>query len=124
MSNDKNAKSLLLISLSDEDIVKRLILSRVYIYSENTLNHINYNAEFGSMNEDLIALYISLDDLINRCNFNDRQLRLLELLFDGYSIYDIHNMDIGFGRSATYDLFNRIVKRITDKNKEMELPRK
>lgn len=90
-----------------------------YSYSSNINIDIDGSAEAFEVNQEIIALYASLDSVIERCNFNKRQLKLLELIFKGNIIQDICNMNIGYKKSATYELFNRMIKRIVDENNKV-----
>lgn len=109
------------LSLSDKNVVKKLIVHRNeidFLYNTNTSIDINRVGDTYEMSQNIIALYASLDMLIEQCKFNERHLKLLNLIFEGNLIQDICNMNIGYGRSATYDLFDRIVDRIVDKNND------
>lgn len=97
------------LTLSDENVVRYLILYRSKLIESNRY----------AVNQELIALYASLDMIIQLCNFKKKQLRLLELLFLGYTIYDVCKLNIGYKKSATYDLFDRIVARIVRKNNDL-----
>lgn len=109
-------------TLSDKNAVKYLILYRSKIdfsYNVNTNLDINEAGEVFEVNQEIIALYASLDETIEKCNFKNKQLKLLNLLFQGNIVQDVCNMNIGYGSSATYDLLNRIIDRIVDKNYEL-----
>jgi hypothetical protein len=109
------------LTLSDEDVVKYLILFRSKVDSlYGSTNNININqaGDTFDFNQELIALYASLDDTISQCNFKDKHIKLLELLFDGNTLQDIVAMDIGYKRSATYDLFDRMVSKIVKANND------
>ena len=109
-------------TLSDRNVVKYLILYRSKL---DVLYNVNKNIdikEAGSafeFNQEIIALYASLDTIIELCNFKKKQKILLKLLFEGNKIYDICNMNIGFKRSATYDLFDRMIDKIVEVNNEL-----
>ena len=100
------------LTLSDKNVVKYLILYRSKL---DTL----YTGGTVEFNQELIALYASLDVIIELCNFKEKQIRLLNLLFDGNKIYDICNMNIGYKKSATYDLFDRMVDKIVEVNNHL-----
>lgn len=100
------------LTLSDKNVVKYLILYRSKL---DTL----YTGGTVEFNQELIALYASLDIIIELCNFKEKQIRLLNLLFDGNKIYDICNMNIGYKKSATYDLFDRMVDKIVEVNNHL-----
>lgn len=110
------------LTLSDENVVKYLILYRSKIdvaYNVNININIEQAGDVFEFNQELIALYASLDVTIELCNFKQKQTRLLELLFEGHTLHDICNMDIGYKRSATYDLFDRMVDKIVETNNRL-----
>lgn len=110
------------LTLSDKNVVKYLILYRSKIdvaYNVNININIEQAGDVFEFNQELIALYASLDVTIELCNFKQKQTRLLELLFEGYTLHDICNMDIGYKRSATYDLFDRMVDKIVETNNRL-----
>lgn len=106
-------------TLSDKDIVKYLILYRSKIdavYGSYTNIDIHQAGDVFEFNTELIVLYASLDNVIKLCKFKEKQINLLNLLFKGYTIQDICAMNIGYKRSATYDLFDRMIIKIVDMN--------
>ncbi|UUV46679.1 transcriptional regulator [Bacillus phage vB_BanS-Thrax4] len=110
------------LTLSDEHVVKYLILYRSKVdvsYGANTNIEITQAGDTFDFNQEIITLYASLDKTIQRCKFKDKQLKLLELIFEGHTLQDICKLDIGFKSSATYDMFDRLVKRIVDMNNEL-----
>ena len=107
------------LTLSDNNVVKYLILYRSkvdVIHSVNTNTNIERAGDSFEFNQELIALYVSLDTTIDKCNFKEKQVKLLELIFEGNTIHDICKMDIGYKRSATYDLFDRMISKIVTVN--------
>jgi hypothetical protein len=107
------------LTLSDENVVEYLIKYRNKIdvaYGANTNIDINSAGDMFEFNQELVCLYASLDDVIKQCNFKEKQLKLLELTFDGNTIKDVCKMNIGYGRSATYSLLERMIKKIVDTN--------
>lgn len=109
------------LTLSDFDTVKYLLLYRSKVdvsYSASTNINIEQAGDIYDFNQELISLYASLDKLIEECKFKEKQSRLLELIFEGNTIQDICAMDIGYKRSATYDLFGRMVAKIIKLNNE------
>lgn len=110
------------LTLSDKNVVKYLILYRSKVdvsYNANTNIDIEKAGDIFDFNQELIALYSSLDITIKLCNFKQKQMKLLELLFEGNKIHDICNMDIGYKKSSTYDLFDRIVDKIVEVNNNL-----
>lgn len=111
-------------TLSDRNVVKYLILYRNKLdvtYSGNKNIAIENIASAFEFNQELIALYVSLDTIIDLCDFEEKQIKLLELLYEGNKIYDICNMNIGYTRSATYELFDRMIDKIVKINDELWL---
>lgn len=109
------------LNLSDTSVVKYIILHRSKIditYGVGINIDINQAGDIFEFNQELIALYVSLDKLIMQCNFKEKQQRLLELVFDGHTLTDICTMDIGYKKSATYDLLDRLIARIVEKNNQ------
>lgn len=110
------------LTLSDKNVVKYLILYRSKVdvsYNANTNIDIEKAGDIFDFNQELIALYSSLDITIKLCNFKQKQMKLLELLFEGNKIHDICNMDIGYKKSAAYDLFDRMVDKIVEVNNKL-----
>lgn len=110
------------MNLSDRNVVKYLILYRSKIdVVYNTIENINIEqaGDVFEFNQELIALYASLDNTIKLCKFKEKQSKLLQLLFEGYTIHEVCNMDIGYKRSATYDLFDRMLDRIVKVNNDL-----
>jgi hypothetical protein len=109
------------LTLSDENVVKYLILHRSTVdvgYGASTNINMNQAGDMFEFNQELVCLFVSLDITIEKCKFKQRQTRLLELIFEGNTMQDICNMDIGYKKSATYDLFARMVAKIVDVNKD------
>jgi hypothetical protein len=109
------------LTLADENVVKYLILYRNKVdvaYGADTNININQAGDMFEFNQELVCLYASLDDTIKKCNFKEKQMRLLELIFEGNTMKDICSMDVGFKKSATYDLFDRIIHKIVKTNND------
>ncbi|AYP68235.1 hypothetical protein PQE75_gp103 [Bacillus phage vB_BcoS-136] len=109
------------VTLSDENVVKYLILYRSKVdvsFGANTNINIEQAGDMFEFNQELIALYSSLDKTVEQCEFKEKQTKLLELIYEGYTLQDICSMNIGYKRSATYDLFDRMVLKIVKINNE------
>ena len=107
------------LTLSDHNVVKYLIMFRSKIdisYNSSVNIDINQAGDMFEFNQELITLYASLDKVIKLCRFKPKQKKLLELLFEGYTLQDICKMNIGYKRSATYDLLERMVVKIVKIN--------
>ena len=106
------------LSLSDENVVKYLILfrSKVDIFSGISTNlDINQAGDMFEMNQELIALYASLDDIIKSIDWKPDERLFLELIFEGYSISEI--IDDGFfKKSKSYRMRDNIVRKICEKD--------
>lgn len=118
----KKERDFKLLTLADENVVKYLILFRDKVdlsYGANVNINIYQAGDFYEFNTELMCLYASLDKTVKECNFKKKSSLLLELLYEGNTLQDICKMNIGFVRSATYDLFDRIIKKIVSVNNEM-----
>jgi hypothetical protein len=103
------------LTLSDVEVVKYLILYRSKVdsnYGSTSNININQAGDTFEFNQELIALYASLDNTVIECKFKDKHTRLLELLYEGNTLQDIIAMKIGYTKSATYDLFDRMILKI------------
>lgn len=102
------------LTLSDNNVVKQLILHRNKV-------DITYNVnDVFEINQELVALYASLDKVIEECEFKPKQKEFLELLFNGNSIRDICSLednDFNVVVSA-YKMLDRIVKKIVKTNND------
>lgn len=101
-------------TLSDKNVIKYLILyrSKLDLLYNSNVNSINEAGDLFKVDQEIIVLYASLDSIIEQCNFNKKQLKLLDYIFQGNTIYDIYNMNVGYGKSATYEMLNKIINRI------------
>lgn len=109
------------VTLSDENVVKYLILYRSKVdlsYGANTNIDINQAGDMFEFNQQLIVLYASLDEVVKQCEFKRKQEMLLELIYDGNTLTDICKMNVGFKKSATYDLLDRMVLKIVKVNND------
>lgn len=107
------------VTLSDTNVVKYLILYRSKVdvsYGASINIDINQAGDTFEFNQQLIALYASLDKVVEQCKFKKKQKELLRLIYEGNTLHDICSMNIGYKRSATYDLFDRMVAKIVKIN--------
>lgn len=105
-------------SLSNENVVKYLILYRYKLdvaYNSNINIDINYAGDIYEFNEELICLYASLDQLLNKINLKDKDKDFLTLTFKGYSISDINEI-YKIPKRTAYDILSRIVEKIINEN--------
>lgn len=106
------------LTLSDDSVVKYLILYRSKVdvsYGASTNINMNQSGDTFEFNQELIALYSSLDVLIEKIKIKDKDEEFLKLIFDGYSVSDIIE-DYEYPRKTAYRTLDRIVDRIVDAN--------
>ena len=116
---EKNEREWHNLTLSDFDTVKYLILYRHkvdVVYNASVNINIYQAGDTFDFNKELIAMYASLDNIVEQCKFKDKQKELLRLIFEGNTLQDVCKMDIGFKKSATYELFDRMIIRIVEAN--------
>lgn len=85
------------------EIVRFLILNRLELEISTKESSVNDSLT----PEDIMCIYISLDDIIERCNFNEKRMLLLNKLFKGIKI-DRDNR-------ASQRMLLRIIQDINDK---------
>lgn len=85
------------------EIVRFLILNRLELEISTKESFANDSLT----PEDIMCIYISLDDIIERCNFNEKRMLLLNKLFKGIKI-DRDNR-------ASQRMLLRIIQDINDK---------
>ncbi|TWN76630.1 hypothetical protein CHCC20494_0693 [Bacillus licheniformis] len=79
--------------------------------------NIDQAGDIFEFNQELISLYASLDKLIEKISFKEKDKQFLNLLFDGHSVSDIiENFD--YPRMTAYRTLDRIIARIVDTNEE------
>lgn len=106
------------LTLSDENVVKYLILYRSQLDSYNGIStnfDINLAGDVFDMNQELIALYVSLDNLIERTNLTKDESHFLKLIYEGYEISEIIKDGI-FKKSKCYRMRDNVVRKICEKN--------
>ena len=118
---DLHSKELLYknMFLSDIEVVQLLIEYR-YKYDGNfqiTPNNMFSEAgEITQVNHEAIVTYASLDNLINSCNFNKEQLKIIEMIEQGNELKEIAN-ELGFSHSKNVrKRLNTILKDIVQMN--------
>ncbi|HZH60046.1 MULTISPECIES: hypothetical protein [Bacillus] len=116
----KKERDFKVLTLSDEMVVKYLILFRSKV-DTSRLASVNINidqaGDIFEFNQELISLYASLDKLIEKISFKEKDKQFLNLLFDGHSVSDIiENFD--YPRMTAYRTLDRIIARIVDTNEE------
>jgi hypothetical protein len=106
------------LTLSDENVIKYLILFRSKVdtsHNSNTNIDINQAGDMFEFNQELIALYSSLDEAVKAVELRDKDLRLLELVFEGHTISDIIK-HYNYPQKTAYRILDRIVEKIVEEN--------
>lgn len=106
------------LNLSDKEVVKYLILFRNKLdttYDVGMNININQAGEFFDFNQELIVLYASLDDTIKQCEFDEKYIKFLDLIFIGNSIMDIVN-HYNLPKKTAYRMLEKIVDDIVEQN--------
>jgi hypothetical protein len=106
------------LTLSDHNVVKYLILFRNKVdvsYDANVNIDISQAGDMFEFNQELIALYASLDETIKNIKFRDKDAKLLELVFEGNSIPDIIK-HYDYPQKTAYRILDRIVEKIVEEN--------
>ncbi|UGO46298.1 sigma factor [Bacillus phage vB_BanS_Chewbecca] len=109
------------LTLSDENVVKYLILYRNKVdktYGANTNIQMNQAGDTFDFNQELIVLYASLDKTTEEASLTKKQLNLLHLLYEGNSLVDVAEM-LGQHRRVVHRMFERIVERVVNTNNEL-----
>jgi len=107
------------LTLSDENVVKYLILYRNKVdvgYGANTNIDINTAGDMFEFNQELICLYASLDKLIEKIDLNEKETQFLRLIFEGNTIADVINIHNLYPKKTAYRTLNRIVDAIVLEN--------
>lgn len=108
------------LTLSDLSVVKYLILYRSKVdvtYGADANINIFQAGDVFVFNQELIALYTSLDTLIKDIKIKDKDREFLRLIFEGHEISDIIEI-YDFPRKTAYRTLNRIVDKIVEANHE------
>ena len=108
------------LTLSDENVVKYLILYRSSVdvsYGANTNVNINQAGDMFELNQELICLYASLDSVIERLHLKDREKELIGLVFDGNNMSDVIKY-YNYPQKTAYRILNRVVDKIVELNYE------
>lgn len=107
------------IVLTDVDTIKGLIKFRSkfdVMYNLNSSIPINVDIiDASQFSEEILCLYITLDQLINKCNFNQNQTEVLKLYMDGYIEDDIAEI-LNTSQQNIFGIINSICKKIKKEN--------
>lgn len=107
------------LTLSDENVVKYLILYRSKLdvtYKANTNINFNQAGDVFEFNQELICLYASLDKIIEKVIVDEKELKFLSLLFEGNTITDTINVYKHYPKMTTYRAWSRIIEIIIKEN--------
>ncbi|MFQ3543625.1 hypothetical protein Q7A53_06020 [Halobacillus rhizosphaerae] len=108
------------LTLSDDNVVKYLLLYRSKIdisYGANTNINFNQAGDMYEFNQEIIALYASLDVLIGKIEIKNKDREFLNLVLNGYSITDIIE-EYDFAQKTAYRTLKRIIMKIVEANNQ------
>lgn len=108
------------LTLSDEDVVKYLILewSKINVSYGASVNINIYQAgDTFDFNQELIALYASLDVIIRKMELKEKEEIFLKLIFEGHTISDIIRI-YKYPRKTAYRMLDRIVSKVVKINND------
>ncbi|QOV08223.1 HTH domain containing transcriptional regulator [Bacillus phage Kirov] len=109
------------LTLSDENVVKYLILYRSKVdttYGANTNIEINSAGDTFDFNQEIITLYASLDRVIEQASLTKNQIKILDLLYEGNTVNDVCKI-LGRDRSVIKRTFDRIIEKVVTTDNEM-----
>jgi transposase-like protein len=109
------------IVFSDKECVKGLIKNRNII--DDAYNAKLYDKPYDiytvgsifSVDEEILCIYMDLERLIKKCNFNKKQLDIINLYFKGYATSDICDV-LGYKESSVDRMMETIAKKIVEQN--------
>ena len=107
------------LTLSDPDVIKLLIKYRYKYdpyYMMEQERHFDMAGDVKPVNQEAIALYASLDEIIKKCRFKNRQLDLIRYVEMGYEFNEIEKRDKRFPRNSAGRAFNKVIKKIKEMN--------
>jgi hypothetical protein len=107
------------LTLSDIDVLQLLIEYR-YKYDKyvghETNNAFTEAGQVVDVNVEVIATYASLDQLIKQCEFSKEQMKILEMIEQGYELLEVaKEMNIKKGKNIR-SRFNKILRDIAKMN--------
>lgn len=109
------------LTLSDESVVKYLILNRSKLdvgYGANTNININQAGDIFDFNQEIIVMYSSLDKVIEKSALTKKQKILIDKLFEGNNLNDASKI-LEINRDAVYKMLDRITSKIVTTNNEI-----
>lgn len=108
------------LTLSDKTVVKYLIEFRSQLdvsYGANTNINIHVAGDTMDFNVELIALFASLDHILERVELKEKDRIFAGLLFEGHNIGDIIK-HYGYARKTAYRTLDRIVEKVAEQNRQ------
>lgn len=107
------------LTLSDESVLQLLIEYR-YKYDTYLHNETNYvfseAGDVAHVNQELIALYASIDQLIKQCKFSNEQLKIIKRFEHGYTMQEMAD-SLGLGTASNARRrFKSIIKKMVSTN--------
>lgn len=110
-------------TLSDKNVVKFLILNRSKLdvtHGANTNINIKEAGDTFEFNQEMVAMYASLDKTVEKSKLTKKQLILIELIYSGHSINDASKiLNLELSAKGAYRMLDRIVDKIVSENNEM-----
>lgn len=106
------------LNLSDKSVIKYLLLQRSKVdvlYGASTNINIYQAGDVFEFNQELIALYTSLDVLLSRIELKERDAEFLMLIFEGHEMQDVIE-HFNFPRMTAYRTLNRIIDKVVEEN--------
>jgi uncharacterized protein YerC len=112
---DKGGRQFEHVNISDLEIVKGLITLRHKIDMYHICDdfHKLEASNWQEINQELVCLYVDLDETIKQCMFSESQIALLKMLMNGYDFLDIQEY-IGIPTKKIRRVFNSMCKQILD----------
>ncbi len=110
------------VTFSDKECIKGLIKNRNIIDKAydaklyDNFNNIHNAGSIFSIDEEIICIYMDLERLIKKCNFNKKQLEIIDLYFKGYNTSDICEV-LGYKESSVDRMMETIAKKIVEQNR-------
>lgn len=106
------------LTLGDTSVIQLLIEYRykyddnLFLGGDNGILDVNDN---DGVNQEVIATFATLDKLISKCKFNDRQLKMIEMIGEGYTYREIED-EIGIDNQNVNKALKSIFKSILKEN--------
>lgn len=108
------------LSLSEANTVKWLLMFRDKVdeyFGEKQDVYFNNAGNVKAVNQELIGIYASLDNLISRCEFSEKQMEIIDMVCQGYSFKDISEITLEGNTQNCKRKFDTICKIIAEMDK-------